>query len=264
MRSATEVELATRKLVRIVSKVDVDTHLSEQEAITDAFSNNEANTQEIERVKNGSNKICIREDPAEEKMVFSKESSRAVFEMGNVEQIELKKSSIQCPSSLHYVFEGTLICTCGKLMRFDQDVMNRMKEAFEILEAPYYGTSMIVTRGSKCGPNPWQQHHHKARDALRSATKGERTFTSIWDRWQNDEIYMKSLLAHNWSDAWVRNLGICFMYEVLTKTNRQDLIWRRPGYREAKKELSNLHKSKREEQVPYIPGSDRKRQQNRL
>ena len=58
--------------MRTVSKVDVvGTHLSEQEVITDAFANNEANTQDIERVKFGSNKICIREDLAEEKMVFS-------------------------------------------------------------------------------------------------------------------------------------------------------------------------------------------------
>ena len=90
--------------MRTFTKVDVGTHLSEQEVITDAFSNTEANTQEIERMKIGSDKICIREDLAEEKMVFSKESSRAVFEMGNVELIELRKSSIQCPSCLHYVF----------------------------------------------------------------------------------------------------------------------------------------------------------------
>ena len=183
--------------------MDVGTHLSEQAVITDAFSNNEANTQEIERAKIGSKNICIRDDQAKEKMVYSKESSRAVFEMGNVELIELKKSSVQCPSCLHYVFEGTLFGKCGTDAA-DHDVMNRIKEASEILEAPYYRTSMIVTRGGKCGPNPWPQHHHKTRDALRSATKGERTFTSIWDRWQNDEIYRQSQLAHNWSDAWVR------------------------------------------------------------
>ena len=74
-----------------MSKVDVDTYLIEQEVITDALCNN---AQEIERVKIGSNKICIREDLAEEKMVFRTESSRAVFEMGNVELIESKKSLI--------------------------------------------------------------------------------------------------------------------------------------------------------------------------
>ena len=74
--------MAAGNRVRTVSKVHVGTHLSEQEVITDAFSN-DANTQEIERVKSGSNKICFREDQAKEMMVFSEESSRAVFEMGN-------------------------------------------------------------------------------------------------------------------------------------------------------------------------------------
>ena len=126
-------------------------------------------------------------------------------EMGNVELIELKKSSIQCPSCLHYVFEGTLLCKCGKLLQPHQDVMNWIEEAFAIPKAPHYRAS-LTARGSKCGPNPWQQHHHKARDALRSTTKGERKFTSIWDRWQNGEIYRKSQLSHNWWDAWVRYL----------------------------------------------------------
>ena len=80
-KHATEMEMASRNLVRATSEVDVGTHLGEQEVITDAFSNNEANTQEIERVKIGSNKIGIREDIAKETMVFSKESSRAVFEI---------------------------------------------------------------------------------------------------------------------------------------------------------------------------------------
>ena len=62
----------------------------------------------------------------------------------------------------------------------------------------------IFTRRIDCGPTPWQQHHHKARDGVRSAMKGERKYTSIWDRWQNDEVYRTSQLAHNWTDAAVR------------------------------------------------------------
>ena len=80
-KNATAVDIVSRKLVRDVSTVDVVL------ISVNRKSSHEANTQEIERVKIGSNKICIHEDPAEEKMVFSNESSRAVFEMGNVELI---------------------------------------------------------------------------------------------------------------------------------------------------------------------------------
>ena len=85
----------------------------------------------------------MREDLAKEKTVFSKESSRAVFEMGNVELIELKKSSIQCPSCLPDVLEGTLLCKCGELMKPGQDVTNRIKDSFGIQKAPYHRTSPI-------------------------------------------------------------------------------------------------------------------------
>ena len=86
-----------------------------------------------------------------------------------MELIELRESSIQCSSYFHHVFEGALI-ECGKLIKPDQDAINRIKEAFEILKAPFFHASPISTRCSKCGPTLWQMHHHKARDALQSAT----------------------------------------------------------------------------------------------
>ena len=61
-KNATEVEMATGNRERTASKVDVDAHLSGQEVATDAIVKEEANAQEIERVKIGSNDICIRED----------------------------------------------------------------------------------------------------------------------------------------------------------------------------------------------------------
>ena len=65
-------------------------------------------------------------------MVYGRGSSRAILEMGNVELIELKKSSIQCLHAFTTFFERTLLCKCGKLMKPDQDAINRIKEAFDI------------------------------------------------------------------------------------------------------------------------------------
>ena len=42
----------------------------------------DTNTKDIERIKIGSNKICIREDLAKENMMFSKESRQAIFQHG--------------------------------------------------------------------------------------------------------------------------------------------------------------------------------------
>ena len=100
-----------------------------------------------ERMKFGSHKICIREDLAKEKMVFSQESSQAIFEMGDVELIELKTSVFQCPSCVHNVFKGTLLCRCGKHIRPDLGMMRRIKAALEVLQAPCFRTSSINARG---------------------------------------------------------------------------------------------------------------------
>ena len=137
--------------------------------------------------------------------------------------IESKKTSTKCPSCLQHVFEGTTTCTCGKIATTQENVMDRIKSAFGALKALYYRTSPTITRGSQCGPNPW---HHNAREALRSATKGDRKYTSIWDRWRNDEAYRTSQLAHNWTDAWVRYLD--FIVHIGISHNAPS--WQRERY----------------------------------
>ena len=134
---STEADLATRKLGHITSNMDVDTHRSNKEVSTKTLLQSEAvkeeltdtTTKAVERIKIGSNKNCIREDLAKENMMFSQESGQAIFEMGNVEIIELKISRIQCPSCLHYFFKGTIICSYGKHIRPDQEMIRRIKAA---------------------------------------------------------------------------------------------------------------------------------------
>ena len=66
--------LGTRKLEQTTSNLDVDAHLSNKEVSTNTFLQvatvneeiAETNTKEIERIKIGSNKICVRKDLAKE------------------------------------------------------------------------------------------------------------------------------------------------------------------------------------------------------
>ena len=116
------VDLAHRKLGHTTSNMDVDAHLAHltvKEELTGTI------TKAIERIKIGSNENCIREDLAKEKMVFSQESSQAIFEMGNVALIELKTSRLRCPSCLHHVLKGTILCACGKHIRPDHEKIRR-------------------------------------------------------------------------------------------------------------------------------------------
>ena len=112
---ATGVEIASGNSWLTAAKMDVDIDLRVEGVTQDAILQDKANTQEINRVKAGSNKISMRNDLAKGNMIFSEESSRAIFEVGNVELIELKKTSetIQCLSCLKCVFET--ICKMWKI-----------------------------------------------------------------------------------------------------------------------------------------------------
>ena len=74
----------------VLKKEDITDMASQIEAVKE-----EANAEVMERIKIGSNKICIRSDLAKNNMMFSQESCQAIVEMGNVELIELKKSRVQ-------------------------------------------------------------------------------------------------------------------------------------------------------------------------
>ena len=162
--------------------------------VTDTFSQieavkAEANTEVMERIKIGSIKLCIHSDLAKKNMMFSQEPCQAIIEMCNVELIELKKSRVQCPSCLHYVFGRTITCSCGKHIRSNQEVIQRIKKAFEVLKC----LSFVHLIRLQAWTLQWQQHQHKAHDALRRATrKKDRTYNNVWDRWEKDLEYRKS------------------------------------------------------------------------
>ena len=64
----------------VVKKEDITDTISQTEAVKE-----EASTEAIDKIKIGSNKICIRNDLAKKNMMFSPESCQAIMDMGNVE-----------------------------------------------------------------------------------------------------------------------------------------------------------------------------------
>ena len=102
-------------------------------------------------------KFCLHEDPVKESMEFSQESTQAAQDMANVELIELRTSKIhQCPSCGHAVFKETILCTCVKLIRPNQEMIQRIRAAFHILKALSFRTSSVSSRGQKHGHQLWQ------------------------------------------------------------------------------------------------------------
>ena len=84
--------------------METDTVLKKED-ITETISQTddmeeEANTEAVNKIKMGSNKICIRNDLAKKSMIFSPESCQAIMDMDNVELIELTKPEFNA----HHVY----------------------------------------------------------------------------------------------------------------------------------------------------------------
>ena len=78
-------------------------------------------------------------------------------DMANVELIELRTSEIhQCPSCGHAVFKETILCTCGKHIRPNQEMIQRIRAAFQFskhllsarLQFLQEVRSMVINHGS--------------------------------------------------------------------------------------------------------------------
>ena len=183
--------------------------LREEGASQDAILQDEEKMKNIhenlEKLRIGS---CTRNDLSKGNMFFSQESRRATDEMGNLELIELRQTlaTIQRLSCLKHVPEGLNMCLCGVWLRPNQQsTRDRIRVAFAALKTPYCRTAITLSSGEKSGHNQWQVDHLKAMDAKGGATK-RRDDTSVLSRWQNDEMYRASHLAHGWTETYVKYL----------------------------------------------------------
>ena len=172
------------------------------------------------------------------------------------DRVETNSETTQCLSCLKHIFEGMTMCQSGKLLRPNKSTLDQIREAFEAFFAPCYRTEPIISRGRTCGHNPWQQDHHRPRDTSKGATKKDK-YTSIWDRWQRDEVYRASQLADNSTDEWVKYLNFIAHFDIshdaphwqrarytnmihvrsLDSNNQAGPLCKRPGYKEATRAL---------------------------
>ena len=174
------------------------------------------------------------------------------------------------------------MCLCGVWLRPNQSTMDRSSAAFASLKTPCYRTTIILSRGRKSGHNQWQMDHQKAMDARRGATK-RHEYTSFLDRWQKDEIYQASQLAHGWTETYVKYLDYISEIDISCNapyrqqvrynntvymrgvdSNRQARpLCQRPDYESSADALVSLQRAQGKG-VPHIPTHLKTRQNNTL
>ena len=112
-------------------------------------------------------------------MIISEESRpRYLRDDGIVELIELKQDLGKLLFKVFDAWNTYLrvrpFCKCGKLLRPSKNVLEKHSKHCKPLLFVLHQLFRI-----KCGQNPWQQDHHRARDALRGATKKEKVYFDI-------------------------------------------------------------------------------------
>ena len=128
----------------------------------------------VDWMQEGSRFKSIQKDLKQEGVsnVFSEASRRAIKDMGNIELYELGETvrPTQCPTCLRRSTEETVYCVCGKCLMPSPEQTERIKNPIDIIADLVYVVKRGV-RGVRHGPENWQYHHWKAKDAPKTTRK---------------------------------------------------------------------------------------------
>ena len=78
------------------------------------------------------------------------------------------------------------------------------------------------TRGARHGAQPWQKHHFLAKEFMRKIGK-KGIYSSILDRFQNDEVFHACQLQHNWTKQWCEYLDYIKTIDISHKASPEPL-----------------------------------------
>ena len=200
-------------------QIDLRVEGAPQDAILQDEEQMKEINKKLEKLRIGSCTKSIRDDLKKKgDMIFSEESSRATYEVGNLELIEQRQTSatIQCLSFLKHIPDGLNMCLCGVWIRPNQDTTDRIRATFAALKTPYYRTAITLSRGKKHGHNQWQIDHGEAVDAKKGARRRgnhssffepmakrrQKPSVSSGDRMDWDVRQVPRLHLHGWHQAW--------------------------------------------------------------
>ena len=167
---------------------------------------------------------------------------------------------------------------CGMCLRPDEETIRKIQARFQTLIVPHYLARVDRSRGKKvrwC--TQWQKDHWKAVDASRATNKHGKDTITI--RWQEDEQWRESQMAHGWTEEYWKYLdylktidteytatcGHRHRYEstitlaCATKDRQCGPMNRRSDYKPTTLALIS-HRQEQGRQDSYIPKNERTRQ----
>ena len=146
--------------------------------------------------------------------LLSEKAVKKIHEAGNCElhEIQRRTNKVQRQRCCSYIEAGFQVCPCGGQLNMSEEMLSSNRQKIKQLIADACMTFQ-GTRGARHGIQPWQKHHILAKEFMRKI--GEQgIYSSMIDRFQNDEVFHASQLQHNWTKAWckyldyIRTIGI--------------------------------------------------------
>ena len=143
-----------------------------------------------------------------------------------------------------------------------EEMLFSIRQKFKQFTADAYMTFQ-GTRGARHVIQPWQKHHFFAKKFMRKIHK-KGIYTSILDRFQNDEVLHASQLQHNWSKEWCENIWMtseqsifrtkplqnkwndtqrCIIFGTIRNRWREDPIKNRPDYHQTTRTIVSMNKA---------------------
>ena len=102
-----------------------------------------------------------------------------------------------------------------------EEMLSSIRQTFKQLIPDAYLT-LQGTRGARHGVQPWQKHHYIAKESMRTIHR-KGIFSSILDRFQNDEVFHASRLQHNWTKEWCQDLDYIGTIDISHKASPEQL-----------------------------------------
>ena len=150
--------------------------------------------------------------------ILSEQAVKKIHDAGNCElhEIQQRTNKVHCQRCYSYIEAGFQVCPCGGKLNMSEEMLSSIRQKIKQLIADAYMTFQ-GTRGARHGVQPWQKHHYVAKEFMKKIHK-KGMYTSILDRFQNDEVFHAIQLQHNWTKEWCEHLDYIRTIDMLHST----------------------------------------------
>ena len=153
----------------------------------------------------------------------SQKAAKEIYEASNCELHEIQQitNKVQCQRCYSHIETEFQVCPCGGKLNMSEEMLSSIRQKFTQLIADAY-MPFQGTRGAKHGVQPWQKHHFLAEEFMRKIDK-KGTYSSVLDRFQNDEVLNASQLEHKWTKEWCEHLDYIRTIDISHKAPPEQL-----------------------------------------